>query len=221
MPESMQNEATEPYIILIEHKKVYFFVKRAFDIGFSLFALLITSPILLLTALLIKLDSKGPVFYRQVRVGRNNRDFRIFKFRSMVVDADKQGTLVTVSNDSRITRMGRFVRKTRLDEFPQFLNVLCGDMSFVGPRPEVRRYVEHYADAYMATLLIRPGITGSASIAFRDENDMLEKSDDTERTYLEDILPVKMDLNLKYMKEMSCWTDFKILIGTVVCIFKK
>ena len=219
LPKSMQNSEVARYLQLLDSKKGTLFFKRLFDVVLSALLLVITSPVLLLCALAVKLDSPGPVFYRQQRVGRYNQIFRIFKFRSMVVNADKLGPHITVGRDPRITRVGRFLRITRLDEFVQLINVIIGDMSMVGPRPEVRRYVDVYSDERLATLLIRPGITGSASIEFKDENAMLEGVEQPEKVYINEILPVKMDINLRYLRDLSLWEDLKILCNTVLCIF--
>jgi lipopolysaccharide/colanic/teichoic acid biosynthesis glycosyltransferase len=181
--------------------------------------LLIFSPLFLLLALAVKLDSPGPVFYRQVRVGRYNRDFKIYKFRTMVQDADKIGLPLTTGKDPRITRVGLFIRKLRLDEFSQLLNVLNGSMSLVGPRPEVRRYVDAYTPEYLATLLIRPGVTAPSSIAFKDEDKLLNAGGDPEKIYVEKILPPKMELNLEYMRHISVPRDIRIMFQTVAAVF--
>ncbi|MCH4239787.1 MAG: sugar transferase [Oscillospiraceae bacterium] len=193
--------------------------KRIFDVAVSLVMLILLSPVLLVTAAAVKLDSHGPVFYRQVRVGRYGQDFRIFKFRTMVQDADKKGLAITVGEDPRITRVGRAIRKCRLDEFAQLLNVLNGTMSFVGPRPEVPKYVDAYTDAYLATLLVRPGVTAPSSIHFRNEDEILAAStDDPEKTYIEQILPTKMKLNLDYLDSISVWNDIKVMFQTVKAV---
>lgn len=220
LPPSMQNDEVKKYISYLEGQKAVFALKRFFDVFVCFLLLLITSPVLIICGLLVKCTSKGPVFYRQERVGRYDKDFRIFKFRTMVQNADKIGAKLTVGDrDPRITKFGHFLRKTRLDEFPQFLNVLAGHMSLVGPRPEVRRYVNEYTDEMMATLLVRPGITGMASIEFRNENDMLDGKEDPERYYIEEILPKKMQINLDYIKDISIKEDFLILCRTVKCAF--
>ena len=216
----MQNPETLAWAEKLGRRRASLAAKRVFDIIASLVILIVTSPFFLLLALAIKLDSRGPVFYRQVRVGRYDRDFRIFKFRTMVQNADKIGLSLRVSRDPRITRVGRFIRKCRLDEFSQLLNVLSGSMSLVGPRPEVRRYVEAYRPAYMATLLVRPGITAPSSIAFKDEDRLLENSSDPERTYIEEVLPPKMKLNLDYLGHISVWGDVKILFQTVAAVLR-
>lgn len=220
LPPSMQNDEVKKYLPYLAKRGATFALKRFFDIFVCLLLLIITSPVLIICGILVKCTSKGPVFYRQERVGRYDSNFRIFKFRTMVQDADKIGAKLTVGDrDPRITRFGHFMRKTRLDEFPQFLNVLAGHMSLVGPRPEVRRYVNEYTDEMMATLLVRPGITGMASIKFRHENDMLSGREDPERYYIEEILPQKMQINLDYIKDISIKEDFLILCRTIKCAF--
>ena len=189
-------------------------MKRLFDIVASGLGLIVLSPIFLILAIWIKLDSKGPVFYRQVRVGRHNKDFRIFKFRSMRVGSDK-GSLVTVGgHDPRITRSGYFIRKFKLDEFPQLINVFVGDMSLVGPRPEVRHYVDHWTPEQMHVLDVRPGITDPASIRYRNENELLEKADDPERYYIDVIMQEKLALYLEYVANHSFWYDIKLIFMT-------
>lgn len=215
----MKNETTQKYWDLLHKRRFSMAAKRIFDIVASLLILLVLSPLLLLVALAVKLDSKGPVFYLQSRVGRYNRDFKIFKFRTMVQDADRIGPPLTVGSDPRVTRVGKLIRKFRLDEFSQLLNVLGGSMSLVGPRPEVRRYVDEYRPEYMATLLIRPGITAPSSIAFRDEDKLLTSGGDPEKIYVEKILPPKMELNLKYMDRISVPRDVKIMFQTVAAVF--
>lgn len=193
-------------------------MKRLFDIVFSLLVLTVGLPFGLLIALLIVVDSKGPVIYRQGRVGRNNVDFRIYKFRTMCVEADR-GSLITVgSDDARITRMGAFLRKFKIDEFPQFLNILKGEMSIVGPRPEVRKYVDLYTPEQMRVLSVRPGLTDYASIQYVNENELLAASSDPEQTYIQEIMPDKLNLNLKYIDEQSIGVDMKIMIQTLVAI---
>ncbi|WP_312694020.1 sugar transferase [Caproiciproducens sp.] len=220
LPKNMKNKYTKEYIGLLEKRRPSLCAKRVFDVVVSLLILLVLSPLLLLLALAVKLDSRGPVFYRQVRVGRYNQDFKIFKFRTMVQDADKIGPPLTVGDDPRVTRVGRLIRKLRLDEFSQLLNVLGGSMSLVGPRPEVRKYVDVYTPEYMATLLIRPGITATSSIAFKDENSLLNAAEDPEKVYVEQILPPKMAYNLAYMKKISLLNDIKIMFQTVGAVLK-
>lgn len=221
LPENMKNETTAEYLEILKKRKFHLVMKRCFDISVSLILLICFSPFFLLLAVAIKLDSKGPVFYRQIRVGRYNQDFKIFKFRSMVSNADKIGLAITTGNDPRITRMGKFIRKCRLDEISQLLNVLNGTMSLVGPRPEVRKYVDAYQPKYMATLLVRPGVTAEASIRFRNEDELLAQGDNPEKIYMEDILPIKMNLGLEYMKKVSVFRDMKIMFQTVFAVLKK
>ena len=189
-------------------------MKRLFDIVASGFGLLLLSPLFLLVAIWIKLDSPGPVFYRQVRVGRYNRDFRIFKFRSMRVGADK-GSLVTIGGrDPRVTRSGYFIRKFKIDELPQLINVFIGDMSLVGPRPEVRHYVDYWTKEQLRVLDVRPGITDPASIKFRNENELLEKAEDAEKYYIEVIMQEKLRLYLEYVEKHNFWFDIKLIFQT-------
>lgn len=193
-------------------------MKRLFDIVASGVGLLLLSPLFLLVAIWIKLDSPGPVFYRQVRVGRYNRDFRIFKFRSMRVGADK-GSLVTIGGrDPRVTRSGYFIRKFKVDELPQLINVFIGDMSLVGPRPEVRHYVDYWTKDQLHVLDVRPGITDPASIKFRNENELLEKAEDPEKYYIEVIMQEKLRLYLEYVENHSFWYDIKLIFQTFVAI---
>jgi len=220
LPKSMKNEYTKQYVNLLNNSKFSLCVKRVFDVVVSFIILLLISPFFLILAAAIKIDSKGPVFYRQIRVGRYNEDFKIFKFRTMVQDADKIGLPLTVGDDPRVTRVGHLIRKLRLDEFSQLLNVLNGTMSLVGPRPEVRKYVDAYTDEYMATLLIRPGITATSSIAFKDEDKILNSADNAEEVYVEKILPPKMKYNLEYMKNITLLNDIKIMFQTVGAVLK-
>jgi len=189
-------------------------VKRLFDIVASGLGLIVLSPLFLVIAIWIKLDSKGPIFYRQVRVGRYNKDFRIFKFRSMRVGSDK-GSLVTIGGqDERITRAGCFIRKYKLDELPQLINVLIGDMSLVGPRPEVRHYVNYWTPEQMHVLDVRPGITDPASIKYFDENELLEKAENPEKYYIEVIMQEKIKLYLQYVEKQSFLYDITLIFKT-------
>lgn len=190
-------------------------IKRAFDIVFSLAALLLIAPLLLLIAVVIKLNAPGPVFYRGARIRRFGRPFRIFKFRTMVVNAEEIGGPSTADDDPRITRLGRLLRKYKLDELPQFINVLKGEMSIVGPRPEVPQYVEMYSQEEEEILTVRPGITDWASLWDIDEGAVLEGSQDPEKTYLEEIRPEKIRLQLEYVHNHSLWVDLKIIAKTV------
>lgn len=197
------------------------FIKRVFDIVISALGLIVLALPMVLISLLIKRDSEGPVFFRQIRVGKNQVPFEILKFRTMVVDAPKLGREITVGEDPRITKTGRILRKTKLDELPQLINVLKGDMSFVGPRPEVPRYVELYDDRQRQILSIRPGITDLASIEYRDEATVLAAAENPDQVYIEEIMPHKLDLNLKYMKNMGIFYDIKLILKTIyVVIFK-
>ena len=196
-------------------------MKRLFDIVASGLGLIVLSPIFIILAIWIKLDSKGPVFYRQVRVGRNNKDFRIFKFRSMRVGADK-GSLVTIGGrDPRVTKSGYWIRKFKLDELPQLINVFIGDMSLVGPRPEVRHYVDYWTPEQMHVLDVRPGITDPASIKFRNENELMEKADNPEKYYIEVIMQEKIKLYLEYVEKHSFWYDLGLIFKTFWVIVKE
>lgn len=189
-------------------------MKRLFDIIASGLGLIVLSPLFLILAIWIKLDSKGPVFYRQVRVGRHNKDFRIFKFRSMRVGSDK-GSLVTIGgHDPRITRSGYFIRKFKFDELPQLINVFIGDMSLVGPRPEVRHYVDHWTPEQLHVLDVRPGITDPASIKFRNENELMEQAEDPEKYYIEVIMQEKIRLYLEYVEKHSFFYDIALIFKT-------
>lgn len=189
-------------------------MKRAFDVIASGLGLLFLSPLFLFLAVWIKCDSKGPVFYRQTRVGKGNRDFRLFKFRSMRPDSDKLGLITVGGHDPRVTRSGYYIRKYKLDEFPQLINVFRGDMSLVGPRPEVRKYVDMYTPEQMKVLNVRPGITSLASIRYRNENDILAAADDPDRCYIEQVMPDKLAIDLEYVRHASLWNDIKLIFST-------
>ena len=194
-------------------------LKRIFDIILSLFGLIILLPFMLIIAIFIKLDSKGPVFFKQLRVTKNGREFKIFKYRTMRVGSDKYSQ-ITVGKDDRITKIGSFLRKYKLDEIPQLINVFIGDMSLVGPRPEVPKYVAFYTDEQKEILKVRAGITDYASIEFSDENDLLASEEDPEKAYIEKIMPKKIELNKKYILEISILTDIKIILLTIKKILK-
>ncbi len=196
-------------------------MKRLFDIVASGLGLLCLSPLLLIVAIWIKLDSPGPVFFRQVRVGRYNKDFRIFKFRSMRVGSDKGSQITVGGHDSRITRSGYFIRKTKIDELPQLINVFIGDMSLVGPRPEVRHYVDMWTKEQLHVLDVRPGITDPASIRYRNENELLEKAEDPEKYYIEVIMQDKIKLYLEYVEKHGFWYDIKLIFQTFYTIVKE
>ncbi|ALF18698.1 sugar transferase [Fusobacterium animalis] len=194
-------------------------LKRIFDITLSLFGLIILLPFMLIIAILIKIDSKGPVFFKQIRVTKNGKEFKIFKYRTMKVGSDKYSQ-ITVGKDGRITKLGSFLRKYKLDEIPQLINVLIGDMSLVGPRPEVPKYVALYTDEQKEILKVRAGITDYASIEFSDENDLLASEEEPEKVYIEKIMPKKIELNKKYLSEISILTDIKIILLTIKKILK-
>lgn len=195
-------------------------MKRLFDIVASAIGLLLLSPLFLILAVWIKCDSNGPVFYKQKRVGRGNKDFDLYKFRSMRVGADKLGLITVGGRDPRITRSGYFIRKYKLDEFPQLINVLKGNMSIVGPRPEVRKYVDLYTPEQLQVLQVRPGITDPASIRYRNENELLAQVEEPERYYREVIMPDKLRLNLEYVQTMSLGEDLRLIFSTFRAILK-
>jgi lipopolysaccharide/colanic/teichoic acid biosynthesis glycosyltransferase len=196
-------------------------VKRLFDIFFSLVGFIFLLPIFLIISLAIILDSKGGIFYRQLRVGKNNVDFKIFKFRTMRSGSDKKGLLTIGDKDFRVTKVGYFLRKYKIDELPQLINILIGDMSFVGPRPEVRKYVDLYNQEQLKVLSVSPGLTDFSSLDFIDESEILSQSSDPEKTYIQEIMPAKLELCKKYLIEQSFKTDTKILIATLFKIIKK
>ncbi len=193
-------------------------MKRLFDMLASGIGLIVLSPLFLILAVWIKLDSKGPVFYKQVRVGRGNKDFYLYKFRSMRVGADKKGLITVGGRDSRVTRSGYYIRKYKFDELPQLINVFQGDMSLVGPRPEVRKYVDMYTPEQMEVLTIRPGITDMASICYRNENELLAQVDDPEKYYIEVVMPDKLRINLEYVHSHSFLNDIKLIFKTFKAI---
>jgi lipopolysaccharide/colanic/teichoic acid biosynthesis glycosyltransferase len=194
-------------------------LKRSFDILFSFIGILFLLPFFLIISILIVLDSKGGIFYFQTRVGKASVDFKLFKFRTMKTDADKKGLLTVGSRDNRITKMGYFLRKYKIDELPQLINVLNGTMSFVGPRPEVRKYVDLYTTNQQIILDVKPGITDFASLEYFNENDLLAKSENPEKTYIEEVMPAKIELNKKYIAEPSLSTDISIILKTIQRIF--
>ena len=218
LPPQMQTEAVKPYYEILQKKQISLIFKRLFDIVVSLIMLLILSPVFFVLAIAIKLDSKGPVFYRQVRVTQYGKEFRIFKFRTMVNNADKIGSQVTVGGDSRITRVGKIIRECRLDEIGQLLNILGGSMTFVGTRPEVPKYVEKYTSEMWATLLLPAGVTSEASIRYKDEAALLDAAEDVDATYIQDVLPGKMKYNLLELKKFRLSHDFYIMWDTIVIV---
>ena len=189
-------------------------MKRVFDIIASGLGLVALSPLFAVLAVWIKSDSKGPVFYRQVRVGKDNKDFRLYKFRSMRPDSDKLGLITVGGHDPRVTRSGYYIRKYKLDEFPQLINVFKGDMSLVGPRPEVRKYVDMYTPEQMRVLDVRPGITSLASIRYRNENEILAAAEDPDKAYIEQVMPDKLTIDLEYVGKANLWTDIKLIFST-------
>lgn len=195
-------------------------MKRLFDVLSSFLILVIFLPVWLVIALLVAVESPGGVFYKQVRVGKNNRDFYLYKFRTMRVGADKNGLLTVGERDNRITRVGYFLRKYKIDEFPQLINILKGDMSIVGPRPEVRKYVNMYSPEQLRVLSVRPGLTDYASIKYVNENEVLAAAEDPEKIYIEEIMPAKLQLNLQYIANQSFLEDVKLVFGTFRAIFK-
>ncbi len=220
LPKDMQTEAVRKYYEILKKHRGSLLLKRIFDIIAAGLLLILLLPVLLILAVWIKTDSKGPVFFRQVRVTTYGRTFRIFKFRTMVNNADKMGTQVTTKGDARVTKAGKALRGCRLDELPQLLNILAGDMTFVGTRPEVEKYVRHYTDEMKATLLLPAGVTSLASIEYKDEEKLLESAQDADQVYVEKILPEKMKYNLQAIEHFSFWQDIKTMIATVVAVVK-
>lgn len=220
LPENMRTPEVKDYYNILIKKKFSLALKRLFDISVSFILLLFLLPVFLLIAVAVKTDSEGPVFYRQTRVTRYGEEFRIFKFRTMVTDADK-GSLLTVSNDARVTRVGKVLRKYKIDELSQLIDVFRGKMSFVGPRPEVPKYVCKYSDEMMATLLLPAGITSEASIYYKDESDLLDSTDDPESVYINEILPDKMKYNLSSLRSFSFFSELKIMFLTVKAVVQK
>lgn len=220
LPEEMRVEPVKKYYEILQHRKGSLIAKRIFDVIVASIFVVILSPILLVLSILIKMDSKGPVMFRQVRVTTYGKTFRIFKFRTMVNNADKIGTQVTTKGDARVTRMGKLLRGCRLDELPQLFNVLKGEMSFVGTRPEVEKYVAHYTDEMKATLLLPAGITSRASIEYKDEDKLLESAENADEVYIHQVLPEKMKYNLKAIEKFSFWDDIKTMFATVIAVVK-
>lgn len=220
LPEELRTEAVRPYYDILKKKQVSLLLKRAFDIAAASVMLVLFSPLLLVVSLLIAADSKGGVFYRQERVTQYGRHFRIFKFRTMVAGADKLGTQVTVSNDSRVTRVGAGLRKCRLDEVPQLINIILGDMTLVGTRPESAHYVQFYTPEMYATLLLPAGVTSEASIQYKDEAELLDKAEDVDRVYVEQVLPEKMKYNLESLRQFSLLRELKTMFRTVLAVLR-
>ena len=218
LPDDIRTEVVRPYYDALSKRKAGLFFKRLFDIFAALDLIILLGIPMLIIAIMIKSDSKGPVFFRQERVTSYGAKFRIHKFRTMVNNADKIGSSVTVDNDNRITKVGSKLRNHRLDEFPQLFDVLSGDMSFVGTRPEVVKYVDRYSDEMKATLLMPAGITSIASIEYKDEAELLDKAEDADEVYIKEILPAKMKFNLKSVKEFGFFKDIGVLFKTVAAV---
>ena len=221
LPKKMQTEAVRPYYEYLNKRRGSLLLKRTFDIVVSTVLLILISPILLILAVMIATDSKGGIFYRQERVTQYGRVFRIFKFRTMVAGADKIGTQVTVQNDSRITKIGEKLRKYRLDELPQSLNILLGDMTLVGTRPESTHYVKFYTPEMYATLLLPAGVTSEASIKYKDEAELLRDVEDVDKVYIEKVLPEKMRYNLESIKTFNVLMDIGTMFRTIYAVLKK
>lgn len=221
LPDYMQNDEVRGYYETLQKKKVSMFLKRVMDLVGGLILLILLAIPMIIISIMIKLDSDGPVFYRQERVTTYGKHFKIHKFRTMVSNADKIGSTVTVGNDSRITKVGAKLRGCRLDELPQVLDLISGNMSFVGTRPEAVKYVEQYKPEYMATLLLPAGITSEASIRYKDEAELLDASSDVDKTYIEDVLPGKMKYNLDSIKNFSFFGDIATMFRTVLAVLGK
>ena len=220
LPKRMQNDAVRPYYERLQKKRASLFLKRCMDIGLSAMLLVALAPALVVLAAAVRLDSPGPALFRQIRVTQYGRQFRIFKFRTMVNNADRLGSQVTASGDARITRLGAILRKYRLDELPQLINILLGDMSFVGTRPEVVKYVREYTDEMTATLLLPAGVTSEVSIRYKDEEKLLAGMENVDDAYIHMVLPEKMEYNLKSLREYSFIHEMKIMVDTVIAVFR-
>lgn len=220
LPDKLKTEAVRPYYEALERKRGSLFAKRVFDVVASSAMIVVASPILVGVAAKIKADDHGPVFFRQTRVTQYGEEFKIFKFRTMVVNADKLGAQVTSQNDPRITPSGEFLRKYRLDELPQLFNIWLGDMTFVGTRPEVPKYVNEYTEEMMATLLLPAGVTSEASIKYKDEAELLTNAENADETYIKEVLPAKMQYNLDQIKEFGLMKELGLLFRTVGAVLK-
>lgn len=220
LPKFMRTEEVRPYYNYLKKKKISLALKRAFDVIAASLMLIITFPVFIIISILIVLDSKGGIFYRQERVTQYGRIFKIYKFRTMVANADKVGTQVTVSNDKRVTKVGKKLRDYRLDELPQLINIILGDMTFVGTRPETSHYVRQYTPEMFATLLFPAGVTSEASIFFKDEAELLSEAENADVTYIQKILPYKMKYNLQSIMTFSLLSDLRIMIQTVIAVMK-
>ena len=218
LPQNMQTEEVKKYYDVLKKKRFSLFIKRLFDIVVSFVMLVFLSPLFLILAIAIKIESKGPVFYRQERITQYGKKFRIFKFRTMVQNADRLGAQITSNNDQRVTRVGKLIRKCRLDEISQLIDVFRGKMTFVGTRPEVLKFVEEYTPEMLATLLLPAGITSLASICYKDEDKLLDGAEDVNKTYVEKVLPDKMRYNLWSIKHFGFWQDIKTMFMTVFAV---
>lgn len=219
LPKKMQNDAVKAYYENLQTKKASLLGKMLFDKVMALFLLIIFAPLFLVIAIWIKIDSEGEIFFRQIRITQYGKQFRIYKFRTMVKNAEAIGTQVTTQHDRRITKLGGLLRKYRIDEIPQLLNIVKGEMSFVGTRPEVAKYVEHYTDEMLATLLLPAGVTSEASIMYKDEEQLLTGSENADEAYINEILPAKMQWNLASLKNFSLASEIKMMIKTVTAVF--
>lgn len=215
LPDSIRLEEVRPYYEELQKHRISLCIKRIFDFVFSIILILLLSPVFLILMPLIGLTSAGGVFFCQTRVTTYGKTFRIFKFRTMIDGAEQIGSQVTTNADARVTKVGRFLRKVRLDELPQLFNIVKGEMSFVGTRPEVEKYVKYYRNEMMATLLLPAGVTSQASIVYKDEERLLASGEDADSTYINVVLPEKMKYNLEYVKRFSFWTDIKLIIKTI------
>ena len=220
LPEELRIEEVRPYYEYLQNHRVALIMKRVCDVVLACALFVLLFPILLIVAILVGVTSKGGVFFCQERVTTHGKHFHIIKFRTMVADAEKKGSQVTTNGDSRVTGIGRFLRKVRLDELPQLINIIKGDMSIVGTRPEVPRYVEKYTPQMMATLLLPAGVTSKASIMYKDEEKLLSASEDVDKTYVEEVLPGKMKYNLEYLMEYSFWKDLLLMVQTVLAVWR-
>ncbi len=221
LPDNMKNDSVRKYYDILYSRRYSLVFKRIFDIIVAILALILLSPIFVILSILIKFDSDGPVFFRQVRITQYGKKFRIFKFRTMVNNADKIGSQVTTKNDVRVTKTGKLLRKLRFDELPQLLNIISGDMTFVGTRPEVGKYVEKYSQDMMATLVLPAGVTSEASIRYKDEEKLLESAENADATYIYQVLPKKMEYNLRSIEKFSFISDIETMMRTVVAVVKR
>lgn len=221
LPEYMQNDSVKPYYNSLDSRKFSIAIKRTFDFVMSLILILVLLPIFLVVSLIIILDSPGSPFFCQTRVTRYGKKFKILKFRTMVKNAEKLGPQVTTKLDSRVTKVGKYLRKFRIDELPQIFNIFCGDLSFVGVRPEVPKYVEKYSPEMYATLLLPAGVTSATSIIYKNESELLENAENPDETYVEKILPQKMEYNLEYIRNFNFFDDIKIMFKTVIAVLNK